>query len=402
MTNNSIAKHIRIAHSYGSWIVICFLLLVAPSMAGKAADTVAREELIGAYIFNLAKNVTWPQERNIKKFHIHVIEREPRIGAVLKRLVNGLKIKGLPITVTTSTDPFTLPEDIQLIYLGNRLKQFNPRLITQTQSNPVLIISYDAAEDYPPIMIDLYQDTRHRIHFRINQEMLKARNLAIAPDLILLGGKEIAVNRLFKSTLEKLREQQQRIDANRLALERMKREISARKIELKRKQQEIVRLKQQVETSKQKLAELKSSLNEKTTELITLQHKLLQVQQLAQELQTQSERYAQELAERRKKIEANSQILASQQNTIAKLDQTIRNQKQKISTQKEILAHQLAQLRQWTIIVILSTGLTLFALFFMGFFFWQRRRYQQLSRKLAGALEAPKRQMRQNPPSWPI
>ena len=376
----------KIMYRPGMWAFVCLLWSVSPIMAAKAADSVPREELISAYIFNLARNVTWPDERRLKNFHIHVIERDSRLGPVLKRLVRGLEIKGLPVTVTTTTDPARLPEDAQLVYLGKGLRQFNSTLIARTEGRPVLVISY-GAKDQSQIMIDLYQDAARRIHFRINQKLLKNRKLAITPDLIVLGGREIAVNRLFKSTLEKLREQQQHIEANRLTLERMKREIADKRVELEKKRREISRLKQQDENFREELTLLKTSLEEKTADLQTLQHELLQARQSARDLKLQSEQYASELREQRGEIEARNKVLADQRKTISRLDHRIQDQKQKISAQMKVLTHQSAQLRQWATIVILSTGLTLFALFFMGFFFWQRRRYQRLSRELALACD---------------
>ena len=393
-----------IRYCIGLLAVGCLFWLLPPMTEARDSGTVLRDELIGAYIFNLARNITWPDEESWKRFHIHVIEREPRVGRVLRRLVKGLELKGRPIVVTMASDAAALPEDVQLVYLGEGLERLNPGLISRTAGRPVLIISY-GAKDHPPIMIDLYQDASRRIRFHINQELMASRKLAISPDLILLGGKEIAINRMYKSILNELRaqqkklldqkkrlqEQKRRIEANRRTLEGMKKEISLKSRELAEKRKEIDVLRKQFVDSKQELESLKSSLEEKTSDLEVLQEDLAEARKRARDLQLRSEEYARELREQREQIEARSQILASQQKRITDLDRRIKAQEKKISRQVETLEYQSAQLRQRTVIMMLSVGLMLFALFFMGFFFWQHRRYQRLSGELADALESAKR-----------
>ena len=392
----------------GLWIVFFLVWLMGPTFAARSSDSFVREELISAYIFNIAGNISWPNEQRLKKFHIHIIEHDSRLGPVLKRLVRGLRIKDLPVSVTTASDPAIPAENVQLVYLGKGLEQFSSRLIAQTKGRPVLVITFDA-KAHSPFMLDLYQDAARRLRFRINLKLLESRKLSISPDLLILGGEEIAITRLFKSTLKKLHDQQQRIEANRLTLTQMKQEIARKKAELESKRQEIRHLKQQDQTFRQELSalkstleekrqkikrlkqqdqkfrqelsSLKSSLQEKTAELDTLQHKLLKAQQ-------QSEQNAREIRQQQKKIRTRNKILSAQQKTIASFDHRIQQKEQKIAAQMKVLTKQSAQLQQWSVVVILSIGLTLLALFFMVFFFWQHRRYQRLSQELALAFDA--------------
>ncbi len=382
--------------------------LIMPLVTPAAVNSFLREELIAAYIFNLARNITWPDRQELKNFHIRVIENEPRVGPALKRLVKGLDIKGLPVTVSSSDDPLELPPDVQLVYLGREMKRFNSALIARTRGRPILVISFDA-RDYPPILIDLYEDSARRIHFRVNPDLLKKRKLLIDPDLILLGGNEIAINKLFKSTLKRLREQQeqlqkqrqrlknqqqklqiqkQRIEANRLTLERMKQGISRKRKELEQKRGQIKQLKRQSGDSRRQLEALKSILGEKTSELESLKNELQETRQQARDLQRQSERYADALREQREAIQARNKVLSDQQKKIDRLDRTIQYQMKKISGQARVLESQADLLRQRTTILILSIGLTILAVIFMVFFLWQRRRYQRLSRELSRAYRA--------------
>ena len=395
-------------------LLLLMFVAIVFAMPLISAEKLSRDEVVSAYIYQLSDRVDWPAQSIDGVFGIHIIEKERRFSRSFERAVKGEKLKGVPIRVSRSEDA-AVPLQVQVVFVDHSMLGIYTKLFDSVEGRPVLIIS-DSYTNPKQMMINLFENEKKQLHFQINKANIINQNLAVDPDIILLGGTEIDVAKLYRESQETLRSREKRLESletlnarlNRqteqaqdevLRLQKMidtqKAEISERTkkleqtlAEIEKQSKTVTRQSKEIVAQKRELGAAKQRLERFDREVSALQTQIARQKAEYDKLYAESERQKSDIAKRSKELESQrveiekrAAILEEQLGRIAELDDTIKAQETQISKQTETIETQVQTLYLLAAFVIL-------VLVFTVYFFKSRRRYKLLSSELKTAKEA--------------
>ena len=338
----SLVMAIRLIKSAGrlSTSSLVLLLMLVVIGASTSAAAVSRSSLTGVYIYRLAENIQWANESKIDNYHIHLIDLNSGGEAALKAASKIKKLHGKPFRVTRSSKA-TVPASAHLIYVSREFSADYPGIIEQIRGQNVILIS-DGIPNKRSIMINLFETSERQLGFEINKANIINQNLGINPDIVLLGGTEIDVAKLYKEAQVTLRQQEKQV----VELENQRSSL----------QDKIEEIQQQTMALSHTLAEQQSQLEfqnnrvEEKEQKLMKQHAMIKSQQtliegqqgIIAEEQGKFEQLAGKIKEQLALIEQHSLILNAQEENMNQQDGTIKQQEGTIKQQEAILAERLA------------------------------------------------------------
>lgn len=208
-----------------SWKIVAGALCILFGSRPAAARELKREEITSAYILNFAKNIEWPREDRIPEFRLLVISDDKALNREMLRLSASAQMKGKPIRITFS-ESIIIPKGIHLVFIARGLKDLAVPVFRRIEGHPCLLIT-DGFEDKRMVMINLVETRQNTIRFEINKANILNQGLKVLPEMVLLGGTEIDVARLYKESQDSLRFKEGRIADLRRHLDSIHAEISA-------------------------------------------------------------------------------------------------------------------------------------------------------------------------------
>ncbi len=370
----------------------------------------SRAEVISAYIYLLSRNTTWPDEQAFGKFRIAVLEKGTRISDTLKQMTGDLKLKGVPIEVRrlSSPDEAEAMHDVQVLYVDVPFRDHLGQIYRSLGAGrPLLLISQDA-DDMASAMINLYYDSHKRSRLQVNRENIAAHGLRISEKILLTGGDEVGVSKLFDASITAMREQERRFEEYRRLNEALKAEIRSYR-------KRIGELKKEVESRNRDLALKDRQIEEKARELELTTEKLSrQVQALkereeqmartAEELDALGQQYnrlrndaveqqrllqerSRELEKQQQEIESRNLVLQRQQMDIQSLDQRIREQEQTIREHELIMQKQSSKIEKQVAGIYILLGVALLLLLLAMYIHRNKKVLERLTGELARAKE---------------
>ncbi len=348
------------------------------------------EDVVSAYIYLISENTQWPPNKSFKTFNIAVIEKGNRITGAVKRMTSGMRLHGAPINVIHISKPEELKgKSVQVIYLGRKFSDHLGKINRWLSGNrPVLVISNEA-KPRSLVMVNLYEDRKNRVRIQINKRNIESRGLKIDKKVLLAGGEEIGVSKLFNTTVEELREQEQkyfRLKKINQQLERKVDEFNERVMLLEKKVQEkTLNLVRSEATLKQMLERLKGLEKQLDDYKGKIALKEKELSRLRTEYEQEKERLSTQLQEQKSLISKGGQTLSKQRETITALDSRIALQRNKLKEQSALLKRQTRLIRQQSttlyllvLVVALLAGIAVLA-------WYGKRRYQKLTLELQAA-----------------
>ena len=307
---------------------LCLGLLFLSSVIAQA-QTISRHKLTASYLYNFAKHIEWPHESGLDSFDIALYGNDTQqVYAELAQLAGKVKLRNLPIRVERVTNTSNLVR-YQMVYLDAEGGRVLPELLDALESKPVLLVT----ADYPNqqlVMINLLS-SNDRLLFEVNRSNIINHGLKPLPELILNGGTEIDVARLYREGQASLVAMQKQLQAREKTLR-----------QLSDKTEEQAALNRRLE---QQLAELNQNIRQSDA-LIANQNLQLQEQE-AQLEKNKQERTAllQEMDERTRELNAQkvqlqtiSTTIETREKRLTQLDETIRVQEAEIAAQKRAIA----------------------------------------------------------------
>ncbi|WP_144375381.1 YfiR/HmsC family protein [Thiolapillus brandeum] len=385
------------------------LVLFLPAQAGEQARS--REEVVSAYIFLVSKNTTWPGKIGPDEFRIMVLEKGQGVSTTLAGMTRDMRLKGYPIRVLHASSAKKLAEqpDFQVLYVG---RSFAKRLGEIHQllppSSPVLVISEDAPKG-DDIMVNLYHDLHNRIHLRINRGNITASGLSVSEKILLTGGDEIGVSKLFDASIAALKEQEARFQHYAQLNEQLKKEaeqsrsrIGALKTEIASKNQELKQLEkrldartrevkdtsQRLEQQKRVLTEREQEVEQKARELTALGKEFERLRKNVRQQQETLNKRSEELQTQQQEIRSRNAILKQQQQNIRDLDTKIREQQQLIQRHEEVMHLQSSEIERQLTSIYFLVVLVILLILLSVYSYRSKHRAERLTLELARAKEA--------------
>jgi len=173
-------------------------------------NDVKEEQIKVAYTYNFIKNISWQNETNIEKYRLLVITKNESLQNMFLMLASRKQIKDKNLEVLIYNEKKDY-KNIHAIYIDETFLEIYEKLFFKYEKENTLFIS-DKLEDKKQVMINLLKNET-KITFEINKANILNRSLEISPNLILLGGTQIDVAKLYKSSQDALKEQKETIDS---------------------------------------------------------------------------------------------------------------------------------------------------------------------------------------------
>jgi len=238
------------------------ILLIMNILHGQQAS---RQKLVAAYLYNFAKNIQWDKQHFPDNFHIYLISSEKEIEKALLSMTESKTVDGKKIIVSIS-ESFSIPSTANLVYIGKNFLSGYRTIFEAVESKKVLLVS-DGYDNPRLVMINLFDDKNQTLKFEINRANILNQVLGVLPDMVLLGGTEIDVAKLYKEVQTTLLEQEK-------SIELLQNEQSNLQREIKSSEEEKEKLRQEIEQQTQLLNEQTNELERLKTVQIPLQEKI--------------------------------------------------------------------------------------------------------------------------------
>lgn len=293
-----------------------------------SAQQVQRHIAIGAYIYNIAKNIEWQNEEKIQEFHFLVVGDDENITQELKNLSKAKSLRDKPIIISSITT-FNKIGNAHLVFVLGGKSDVIPELYEQIEGQNILLVS-ENYNDKRLIMINFYDSSDGSLLFEMNKSNILNQNLRILPDVIFAGGTEIDVATLYKEGQHSLR-----------------------------------KLQKQIETFESNLSQLESEIIKKATELELAKDSLAFQSKKIAEQQRRFENQNRLLDEKKLEIEVQIKKSYEQQRVLKVLSGDIEKQRNELITGKDLLELQQLQIKQQDsviqsqTIVLKESGLTI-------------------------------------------
>ncbi len=221
---------------------IFLLLFIFCFIQTSSAQPLDRSKIIVSYSYNFAKHIKWPDEEKLANFNIALFDvKNRKLLSEFDKLHETVRIKNVDINIIQTSNISSLA-NYNMVYADNPDDKTIAGIQAVIEGKPILLIT-NAATDKRLVMINLYDDKSEKLKFEINKANLLNSKLMPQPELILLGGTEIDVAKLFRegqSSLIKLQNklaiQQQKLDSQQAELKRQQNQLESQQAKLKLQQ----------------------------------------------------------------------------------------------------------------------------------------------------------------------
>jgi len=349
--------------------------------------TKSRDEVLSAYIYLLSKNTTWPNETQIKKFKILIIEDGDDIYNILHKMTKGLKLKKRDIQIINTNSVKRINfSDIQVVFLSNNYKNDLEKVYRKINARPILLISENVL-NMKYSMVNLYENIKYRIKIKINLPNILSHNLKVNDKVILVGGSKIDVSKLYNSSLHTIEEQEKKFEEYQELNEKLKKK-------LEQQNKKILFLQKNINNKKKEYAHVLSMIKSKEDNIVQKEEKLVDLyknyQVMKKKLEAQQhslEDNINEIEQAKKDINKYSIILKEKLQNIQVLDKTIKEQEEIIQQSEELRVAQANQIKKQKLILFLLIVIAVLLLLFMTYFYLNKKTLEKLNEELHLAKE---------------
>lgn len=316
------------------------ILCVIPS----AAFALDKQKITVSYLYNFAKNIEWPNQPAMTSFDIGVYgAHTPALMDELNVLKQRVKLREIPISVAQVNRTDSLGK-FHLIYV----EQPNPETISDIydalEGKPVLLVTH-AYDNKQLVMINLVPTADDRLKFEVNRSNIINHGLKPLPELILNGGTEIDVARLYREGQASLVALQKQLQSREKNLNELTASIQKQQATNAELEAQMASLNQSIQKSDALIAEQTEQLRIQQAQIEDSikerEHLLQEVAQRTKELDEQQ----QHLNAILKEIDTRERRLNYLNNTIASQEETIRQQENAIVNLDELVDSQKVALR---------------------------------------------------------
>ncbi len=392
-------------------LFVQLFVLLSMSVTHAAQKPWSPNQVIAAYVYLLAKNTTWPGEDRFAHFTIAVLEKGTRITESLEQITQDMRLKQRPIVVKHLT---RLPDsrdldDIQLLYVGPAFARKMGKVMEVVgKEKPVLVVSHGVA-DKSLVMVNIYYDRHQRARLQVNRENITAHGLSVSEKVLLTGGDEIGVSKLYEASLAQMKAQEQQflryqqlntklakeIEAYRAEVETLKQTVAEQSRAVASKENQLKQVSGDLAATMEKLAAQKERITQKevymqriVAQLDDLSSRYTALKKSAALQEKQLEARSRQLIEQQQEIENRSRILERQKQDIATLDEKIRNQEQTIEKHEQIMRKQSSRIQQQASGLYALVGIVLLLLILAISTYRHKKKLERMTRELAEAKSA--------------
>ena len=301
------------------------LITLISTFISVQAFSIPQEQATSSYIYNFAKNVRWPNESNLETFNIASVgEISPAQINELRNLAKLRKIKNAQIKITQLNKPKDLKK-YHILYVEKASDQLIERIYAKIDQHPVLLVT----NKYPNprlVMLNLTQSGEKRLGFEVNKANMLNHGLTPLPELILIGGTEIDVAKLYREGQASLFKFQKELIQKEEQLNQLEQRIQSQQYKNLSLEKELGNITNKIRFSEQENKRLQSQAEEKSREIATQLSKLEKNKQEFNELSKEIEKGKQALTELNTTIDTQQVELLEKNTAISELDDLVNAQ----------------------------------------------------------------------------
>ncbi len=322
--------------------------------AGAQAPTAG--QLKAVVIYKVIQLSRWPNEASLKSFDVGVYGASSSYISDLNNYYTKQKIRGKSIKVSPY-NPFKDQHFISALLVSeNKVKEL-VKIIKATKGRHILIFT-ESSKEKRHVMINLTQPNSKDVGFEINRSNIILEGLKISKDVVLAGGSELDVAKIYKETVSdltktkeildvkdkkldeqllRLNQQTQKLNTQNREIEKQKHQLDSQLIQIRNKDQELTEKEARLGTLKIELNTQLDTIKTSSEILDKIESKLKSSKKSLLSQETENLTLAQ-------KIRANVDILSKQKESLEQKEQeiniigkTVTQQKSTISMQKNFL-----------------------------------------------------------------
>ena len=293
------------------------------------AQGLNKQKITVSYLYNFAKNIEWPNQATMSSFDIGVYgANDPVLMSELNVLHNNIKLRNLPIRVRQVQNVNELAK-YNLVYVANAGLKNIINVADVLEGKPVLLVT-EEFNNKQLVMINLLATQNGRLIFEVNKSNIINHGLTPLPELILNGGTEIDVAKLYREGQASLVALQKQLSGREKTLSELTAAIQSQQELNSRLQGQMAELNKNIQTSDALIAEQKNLLQNQQAEIEASQQER---EQLLQEVQLRTR----ELSEQQTNLNTILAEIESREKRLTDLDATIKSQENTIQTQKNAI-----------------------------------------------------------------
>jgi len=352
------------------------LLLSLALLYGAQAAAVTPDELRAIWYYKFAKNTHWPNQPGLHEFTLGFYPEQPQLEAILKGLTRDKLLHGKAIRIV-HYQSLKEATQAQLLVLDPGENTRLEAVFAALRGTQTLLIT-EAAEASLHTMVNLKRPNEKRFTFEVHRPNIIREQLNIAKVLLLSGGREVDIDRIYKeletaiaSGMRSLDSQQQKIAEQQRQLKRQNRHLEDRNQQINNRQEKLGLLSGRLDSATEKLKrdnrqleQLSRRIDIDRAALVDNQKNLLQQGLTLQDKkQTLAEKTreiklkAQSIEDNNRTIEQQAKLITEQEKDIQQQTNSLKEKTQTIDTQSQLLRYQ----QLTSIIFSLLLALSLYA-----------------------------------------
>ncbi|HEY0891988.1 MAG TPA: YfiR/HmsC family protein, partial [Cellvibrio sp.] len=321
--------------------LIVFICCAAPAWS----QGLNKEKITASYLYNFAKNIEWPNQAAMTSFNIAVYgTSSPALMTELAVLRDRVKLRDLPITVNQVNRVDSLA-NYHLVYVEQVSAKILADIYDELEGKPVLLVT-ESYNNKQLVMINLVTTDNDRLKFEVNKSNIINHGLTPLPELILNGGTEIDVAKLYREGQASLVALQKQLRGREKILNELTEAIKTQEAMTARLQGQMAELNQNIHKSDALIAEQKVLLQDQQAQIETSKQErealLREVELRTKELdeqQTHLRTILQEIDSREKRLTYLNTTIKSQESTILKQKNAIVDLDELVDSQQVALRY---------------------------------------------------------------
>ncbi len=304
------------------------ILLVGLTLPA-AAQTPNQQQITASYIYNFAKNIGWPENDERTSFNILLLRNDDRaLFDALRYLKTNSTIHGKPINVSQATSTKAL-DKFQLIFT----KQNDPNVINsiydKIDGKPSLLVTWQL-DNKQLVMINLTPTADNLLKFEVNKSNIINQGLTPYPELILNGGSEIDVAKLYREGQASLVRLTKQLEAREKTLSELSSNIT--------KQEKYNRdLENSLKSLSEKIHDSNALISAQSNQLASQKREIDLGIQLQEKLKLEVDDRSRALKENRTKLSEIQDAISLRESKLISLNERIRWQEEEIEKQKDTI-----------------------------------------------------------------
>ena len=315
--------------SYG-FAILLLMMMVALYSGPVHSESFSKPELEAVILYKIMQLSQWPDDKSIVEFNIGIYDSSSYIST-FKKIFKQQKIRNKNLNIF-KFNPYTDKKSINILFITrnntHKLKEIN-RLL---KGKHVLIIT-DQSNDKRHVMVNLPLKNKSKITFEINRANIILEGIKISNDIVLMGGSELDIAKIYQDTVSDLSKSKDIINKQDIELIEQQKKLAKKDLELSNLITEIDKQKRQMKKQKEEI--LKDNIILKANSLtLKINSQKLQSNQLSLDKQNTDNKIL--LTE----ISNNKLTLINQTKYLKEKDEAIRQRELEIDLSKKTVSKQ--------------------------------------------------------------